>query len=55
MLGLMLFFPPFLAVASRDVTVAGVPLLYVWLYGGWAILIAVLALVVEFSSDESEG
>ncbi|MCR6628760.1 MAG: hypothetical protein NVV74_01125 [Magnetospirillum sp.] len=47
LLGLLLFMPPLLAVASRDVAVGGIPLLYLWLFGGWAALIAVLALVVE--------
>lgn len=47
LLGLLLFMPPFLAVASRDVAVAGIPLLYLWLFGGWLGLIVVLALVVE--------
>lgn len=51
-LGLLLFLPPLLAVASRDVMIAGVPLLYLWLFGGWAALVAVLALVIERSRDE---
>lgn len=52
LLGMMLFNPPLLAVASRDVLVAGIPLLYLWLFGGWLLLIIVLALVVERSRDE---
>lgn len=55
LLGLLLFMPPFLAVASRDVTVAGIPLLYAWLFGGWLVLIVLLALVVERSSNHGEG
>ncbi len=54
LLGLLLFMPPLLAVASRAVTVAGIPLLYLWLFGGWLALIAVLALVVEVSRDPGE-
>lgn len=52
LLGVALFFPPFLAVASKDHTIAGIPLLYLWLFGGWIVLIAVMALVVEFSGDD---
>lgn len=52
LLGIMLFTPPLLAVASRDERVAGIPLLYLWLFGGWLALIVVLALVVERSRDE---
>lgn len=51
LLGLLLFMPPFLTVASRAVTVAGIPLLYVWLFGGWLVLVVVLALVVELSGN----
>lgn len=51
LLGLVLFMPPLLAVASRDVLLWGIPLLYLWLFGGWLVLIAVLALVVEYSRD----
>lgn len=47
LLGLVLFNPPLLAVASRDTLVGGIPLLYLWLFGGWLGLIAVLALIVE--------
>ena len=47
LLGVLLFMPPFLAVASRDVAVDGVPLLYLWLFGGWLALIVLLAVVVE--------
>lgn len=52
LLGLVLFTPPLLNVASRDVMVAGIPLLYLWLFGGWLLLIVVLALVVERSRDD---
>lgn len=51
LLGLLLFMPPFLAVASRDVVIGGIPLLYLWLFGGWLMLIVVLALVVEISRN----
>lgn len=51
LLGLALFFPPLLAVASRNVLLAGVPLLYLWLFGAWLLLIVVLALVVERGRD----
>lgn len=47
LLGTALFMPPLLAAVSRDVVVAGIPLLYLWLFGGWLGLIAVLALAVE--------
>lgn len=52
LLGLVLFMPPLLAVASKDIMVWGIPLLYLWLFGGWLALIGVLALVVERSRTE---
>jgi hypothetical protein len=52
LLGLMLFMPPLLAVASKDVMVWGIPLLYLWLFGSWLGLIVVMALVVERSHGE---
>lgn len=54
LLGLALFFPPFLAVASRDQMVGSVPLLYLWLFGGWMGLIVVMALIIEHSSDDGD-
>jgi hypothetical protein len=52
LLGLLLFMPPFLAVASRDEMVAGIPLLYLWLFGGWLLLIVVLALAIETGAGD---
>ena len=54
LLGAALFLPPLLLVASRHVMVGGVPFLYLWLFGGWLALIVALALVVEFSRDDSD-
>lgn len=52
LLGLLLFMPPFLVAASRDLAVGGIPLLVLWLFGGWLALIVVLALVVETARGE---
>ncbi len=42
LLGLALFLPPLLLTASVDRTIGGVPLLVVWIFGGWLALIAVI-------------
>lgn len=55
LLGAALFLPPFLNVASRQVTIAGVPLLFVWLFGSWLTLIVVLALVTERGGGKGDG
>lgn len=52
LLGLALFLPPLLNVASRDELIGGVPILVLWLFGGWLVLIVILALVVESSPHD---
>ena len=47
MLGLVLFNFPVLALFNVDATVLGVPLLYAYLFGAWAFLIALMAYVAE--------
>jgi hypothetical protein len=44
---LLLFNYPLLAVFNRATDVLGVPLLYAYLFAAWALLIALLALIVE--------
>lgn len=47
-LGVLLFGYPLLALFNRGVSVAGgVPLLYAYLFGAWALLIALLAWVTR--------
>ena len=44
--GCLLFGYPFLELFSRHSTVAGVPLLYAYLYTAWAVFIALIAWLV---------
>ena len=46
-LGAVLFNYPLLALFNRAVMVAGVPLLYLYVFLAWALLITLLALVAE--------
>lgn len=46
-LGCLLFNFPLLALFNRSETVAGLPLLFVYVYAAWGLLIALLALVIE--------
>ncbi len=46
---------PLLALWDRPVTVAGIPLLPLAIFGGWALLIAVAAWVAEAPEDEGGG
>lgn len=45
--GVLLFNYPVLALFNRASTVFGVPLLYLYIFGAWILLIALLAVVVE--------
>jgi hypothetical protein len=45
--GGLLFNYPLLALFNRPVTVIGIPLLYIYVYAAWVLLIALLALVIE--------
>lgn len=46
-LGCLLFNYPLLALFNRPERVGGVPLLYVYVFAAWALLIGLLALVIE--------
>ena len=47
MLGLLLFNYPILALFNVTGTVFGVPLLYAYLFAAWALLIALVAVIME--------
>ena len=47
MLGSLLFNYPILALFNQPSLVFGIPLLYAYIFGAWAVLIALMALVVE--------
>jgi hypothetical protein len=49
LLGVALFNYPLLAVFNRAAGVLGVPVLYAYIFGAWATLIGLLALIVERS------
>jgi hypothetical protein len=49
LLGVLLFNYPLLALFNRAATVFGIPVLYAYIFGAWALLIGLLALVVERS------
>ena len=47
MLGCLLFNYPVLALFNRPATAFGIPVLYVFIFAAWILLIALMALVVE--------
>ncbi|TMH08817.1 MAG: hypothetical protein E6H79_01660 [Betaproteobacteria bacterium] len=48
-LGCLLFSYPLLSLFNTGGTLWGIPLLYVYLFGAWGVLIALMVLVVEKS------
>jgi predicted permease len=49
LLGVVLFNYPLLALFNRTADIAGVPVIYVYIFGAWALLIGLAALVIERS------
>jgi len=45
--GVLLFNYPFLALFDRAATVLGIPVLYVYIFCAWGVLIALVAIVAE--------
>jgi len=54
LLGLVLFNPLVLRIfdAGAETTVFGIPLLYLYLFVGWAVLVGLMAVVTERASAE---
>ena len=50
-LGVLLFNYPLLHLFGKDELIFGVPLLYLYLFGCWAAIIAVIAIVIERKSS----
>lgn len=47
LMGWLLLDYPILSLFTRSVDIAGIPLLYAYLFGVWVLLIALMALVIE--------
>ena len=47
LLGFLLFNYPILALFNLPTSVLGIPVLYAWIFCAWALLIALIAWVVE--------
>ncbi len=51
LLGCVLFNYPLLSLFNKPWKILGVPLLYIYIFGAWALLIAVMAYVIERRRD----
>ena len=47
LLGCLLFNYPLLSLFTGDMRIWGIPLVYVYLFCAWAVLIAAMALIIE--------
>ncbi|MEM7749552.1 MAG: hypothetical protein AAF346_14970 [Pseudomonadota bacterium] len=50
----LLFTPPLILIFDSNSTVLGFPALYLYLFIAWGILIALLALIIEFSTHQTD-
>ena len=55
LLGLVLFSPPLLQIFGREVDLFGWPLLYAYVFGAWAGLIILMALLAERRAGSRSG
>jgi hypothetical protein len=45
--GLLVFNYPLMSLASSDSTLFGIPVLYLYLFGSWALIVATMAFIIE--------
>jgi phosphatidylglycerophosphate synthase len=55
LLGIVVFTPPFLGIFNTPRLILGVPILYLYLFAMWGLLIALVALTVRGSTDDDDG
>jgi len=55
LLGLLLFSPPLVSLFSVDRVIAGIPLLYLYLFAAWGLLIALISLTAAQLVDAKGG
>jgi hypothetical protein len=55
LLGGWLFTSPFLDIFNAPMRAIGLPRLYLYLFAAWALLIALVALVIESSDSDEDG
>ena len=55
LLGCLLFNYPLLQLFSRNSEIAGIPVLYLYVFGAWGALIGLIALVVESRGERVQS
>ncbi len=55
LLGILVLNPPFLLIFDKSAEISGIPVLYLYLFVAWAVLIALLALAIELAKPQRES
>lgn len=55
LLGVLLLMPPMMAIFNVERLVLGIPLLYLYLFGAWILLVGLVALVLRRHRGEGTG
>ncbi len=55
LLGVLLFNPPLLSIFDFPDYVLGIPVLYIYLFTAWAVLVVLMALTVESAAAAEEA
>jgi hypothetical protein len=55
LLGVLLFNPPLLSIFDFPEYVLGIPVLYIYLFTAWAVLVVLMALTIESAAAAEEA
>lgn len=53
--GFLAFSPPFLAIFGAEAVVFNLPLLYVYLFAAWGLIIVTVAWIADFGAEPPPG
>ena len=54
LLGIVAFTPPFLGIFNTPRLIFGIPILYLYLFAVWGLLIGLVALIVHRTADDED-
>ena len=54
LIGVLLFNPPMLSIFNVPEYLFGIPLLYIYLFACWGVLLLFLAIIIEFGADSDQ-
>lgn len=55
LLGIVCFSPPLMLIFDSEIRLFGIPLLYLYLFGVWALIIVLLACATERATSDEHG